>query len=82
MKSRTGRQRESIINHGVYIFSVAQNLYLSKAVDFSNHFLSSVTEGGDGPFGSRSSLGELYPSSNFKQSTRNKLTWEGGQGIA
>ncbi|XP_047707240.1 double zinc ribbon and ankyrin repeat-containing protein 1 [Prionailurus viverrinus] len=40
------------------------NLYLSKAVDFSSHFLSSVTEGGNGPFGSRSSL-----VSNYSQST-------------
>lgn len=44
----------------------AQNLYLSKPVDFSNHFLNGVTEDGDGPFGSRSSLGELYSHSDFK----------------
>ncbi|XP_077606317.1 double zinc ribbon and ankyrin repeat-containing protein 1 isoform X3 [Crocuta crocuta] len=39
------------------------NLYLSKSVDFSNHFLSNVTEGGNGPFGSRSSLVSDYSQS-------------------
>uniref|UniRef100_A0ABI7VXR6 Double zinc ribbon and ankyrin repeat-containing protein 1 n=1 Tax=Felis catus TaxID=9685 RepID=A0ABI7VXR6_FELCA len=47
-----------------YIQVSNKNLYLSKAVDFSSHFLSSVTEGGNGPFGSRSSL-----VSNYSQST-------------
>ncbi|XP_058990112.1 double zinc ribbon and ankyrin repeat-containing protein 1 isoform X1 [Mustela lutreola] len=46
-----------------YIQVSNKNLYLSKAVDFSNHFLSSVTEGGDGPFGSRSSLVSDYSQS-------------------
>ncbi|XP_046925680.1 double zinc ribbon and ankyrin repeat-containing protein 1 isoform X5 [Lynx rufus] len=47
-----------------YIQVSNKNLYRSKAVDFSSHFLSSVTEGGNGPFGSRSSL-----VSNYSQST-------------
>ena len=47
-------------------FFTGQNLYLNKAVNFSDHFLSSVTEGANGLYGSRSSLGELYFSSDFK----------------
>lgn len=39
-----------------YIQVSNKNLYLNKAVNFSDHFLSSVTEGGTGLFGSRSSL--------------------------
>ncbi|KAM7126430.1 double zinc ribbon and ankyrin repeat-containing protein 1 isoform 2-T2 [Molossus nigricans] len=39
-----------------YIQVSNKNLDLSKTVNFSDHFLSSVTEGGNGLFGSRSSL--------------------------
>ncbi|KAM5305226.1 double zinc ribbon and ankyrin repeat-containing protein 1 isoform 11-T13 [Glossophaga mutica] len=39
-----------------YIQVSNKNLYLSKEANFSNHFLSNVTEGGKGLFGSRSSL--------------------------
>ncbi|XP_031290160.2 double zinc ribbon and ankyrin repeat-containing protein 1 isoform X3 [Camelus dromedarius] len=39
-----------------YIQVSNKNLYLNKAVNFSDHFLSSVTEGGNGLFGSRPSL--------------------------
>ncbi|KAF6284291.1 double zinc ribbon and ankyrin repeat domains 1 [Rhinolophus ferrumequinum] len=39
-----------------YIQVSNKNLYLNKAMNFSDHFLSSVTEGGTGLFGSRSSL--------------------------
>ncbi|XP_066243156.1 double zinc ribbon and ankyrin repeat-containing protein 1 isoform X2 [Saccopteryx leptura] len=39
-----------------YIQVSNKDLDLSKAVNFSDHFLSSVTEGGNGLFGSRSSL--------------------------
>uniref|UniRef100_A0A452SLT9 Double zinc ribbon and ankyrin repeat-containing protein 1 n=1 Tax=Ursus americanus TaxID=9643 RepID=A0A452SLT9_URSAM len=51
-----------------------KNLYLSKAVDFSNHFLSSVTEGGDGPFGSRSSLVSDYSQSTSDTTEKIKRT--------
>lgn len=43
-------------------FLIGQNLYLSKAVAFSDHFLSTVPEGADRLYGSRSSLGELHAS--------------------
>ncbi|XP_008593093.1 PREDICTED: double zinc ribbon and ankyrin repeat-containing protein 1-like isoform X1 [Galeopterus variegatus] len=39
-----------------YIQVSNKNLYLNKAVDFSKHFLSCVTEGGNALFSSRSSL--------------------------
>ncbi|XP_013367682.1 PREDICTED: double zinc ribbon and ankyrin repeat-containing protein 1 isoform X2 [Chinchilla lanigera] len=39
-----------------YIQVSSKNLHLSKAMDVSDRFLSSVTEGGDGLWGSRSSL--------------------------
>ncbi|KAM5218459.1 double zinc ribbon and ankyrin repeat-containing protein 1 isoform 10-T13 [Hipposideros larvatus] len=39
-----------------YIQVSHKNLYFNKAVNFSDHFLSSVTEGGTELFGSRSSL--------------------------
>ncbi|XP_035865385.1 double zinc ribbon and ankyrin repeat-containing protein 1 isoform X4 [Phyllostomus discolor] len=39
-----------------YIQVSNKNLYLSKEVNFSNHFLSNVTKGGNGLFGSRSDL--------------------------
>ncbi|KAM5245536.1 LOW QUALITY PROTEIN: double zinc ribbon and ankyrin repeat-containing protein 1 [Ctenodactylus gundi] len=39
-----------------YIQVPNKNLYLSKAVNLSGHFLSNVTEGDGGPYGSRSSL--------------------------
>ncbi|XP_072592591.1 double zinc ribbon and ankyrin repeat-containing protein 1 isoform X13 [Vulpes vulpes] len=51
-----------------YIQVSNKNLYLSKPVDFSNHFLSGVTEDGDGPFGSRSSL-----VSDYSQSTSDTI---------
>lgn len=47
-------------------FLIGQNLYLSKEVNFSDHFLSNVTESGNGLFSSRSDLGELCPSFDFK----------------
>ncbi|XP_019317962.2 double zinc ribbon and ankyrin repeat-containing protein 1 isoform X1 [Panthera pardus] len=50
------------------------NLYLSKAVDFSSHFLSSVTEGGNGPFGSRSSLVSNYSHSTSDTTENVKRT--------
>ncbi|XP_039730343.1 double zinc ribbon and ankyrin repeat-containing protein 1 isoform X8 [Pteropus medius] len=43
-----------------YVQVSNKNLYLNKAVNFSDHFLSSVTEGGTGLFGSRSSLVSDY----------------------
>lgn len=46
-----------------YIQVSNKNLYLSKAMDFSNRFLSSITEGGDGLYGSRSSLVSDYSQS-------------------
>uniref|UniRef100_A0A8C7ATW4 Double zinc ribbon and ankyrin repeat domains 1 n=1 Tax=Neovison vison TaxID=452646 RepID=A0A8C7ATW4_NEOVI len=57
-----------------YIQVSNKNLYLSKAVDFSNHFLSSVTEGGDGPFGSRSSLVSDYSQSTSDTTEKIKRT--------
>ncbi|XP_047602380.1 double zinc ribbon and ankyrin repeat-containing protein 1 isoform X3 [Lutra lutra] len=57
-----------------YIQVSNKNLYLSKAVDFSNHFLSSVTEGGDGPFGSRSSLVSDYSQSTSDTTEKVKRT--------
>ncbi|XP_041588516.1 double zinc ribbon and ankyrin repeat-containing protein 1 isoform X5 [Vulpes lagopus] len=51
-----------------YIQVSNKNLYLSKPVDFSNHFLSGATEDGDGPFGSRSSL-----VSDYSQSTSDTI---------
>ncbi|XP_023575898.1 double zinc ribbon and ankyrin repeat-containing protein 1 [Octodon degus] len=49
-----------------YIQVSNKNLHLSKAMDFSDRFLSSVAEGGDGLYGSRSSLGESYPPKIFQ----------------
>ncbi|XP_004840926.1 double zinc ribbon and ankyrin repeat-containing protein 1 isoform X3 [Heterocephalus glaber] len=46
-----------------YIQVSNKNLYLSKAMDLSNRFLSSITEGGDGLYGSRSSLVSDYSQS-------------------
>ncbi|TEA29101.1 hypothetical protein DBR06_SOUSAS10510059 [Sousa chinensis] len=46
-----------------YIQVSNKNLYLNKAVKFSDHFLSSVTEGGNGLFGSRSNLVSDYSQS-------------------
>lgn len=43
-----------------YIQVSNKNLHLSKAMDFSDRLLSSVTEGGDGLYGSRSSLVSDY----------------------
>lgn len=57
-------------------FFHCQNLYFSKAVNFSDQFLSGVTEGGNGLYSSKSSLGESYCSSTL-QLTRNTLIWQG-----
>ncbi|XP_042787644.1 double zinc ribbon and ankyrin repeat-containing protein 1 isoform X2 [Panthera leo] len=57
-----------------YIQVSNKNLYLSKAVDFSSHFLSSVTEGGNGPFGSRSSLVSNYSHSTSDTTENIKRT--------
>ncbi|XP_053746435.1 double zinc ribbon and ankyrin repeat-containing protein 1 isoform X7 [Panthera pardus] len=57
-----------------YIQVSNKNLYLSKAVDFSSHFLSSVTEGGNGPFGSRSSLVSNYSHSTSDTTENVKRT--------
>ncbi|KAM9058759.1 double zinc ribbon and ankyrin repeat-containing protein 1 isoform 5-T7 [Megaptera novaeangliae] len=46
-----------------YIQVSNKNLYLNKAVNFSDHFLSSVTEGGNGLFGSGSNLVSDYSQS-------------------
>ncbi|XP_057386113.1 double zinc ribbon and ankyrin repeat-containing protein 1 isoform X4 [Balaenoptera acutorostrata] len=46
-----------------YIQVSNKNLYLNKAVNFSDHFLSSVTEGGNGLFSSRSNLVSDYSQS-------------------
>ncbi|XP_036680842.1 double zinc ribbon and ankyrin repeat-containing protein 1 isoform X4 [Balaenoptera musculus] len=46
-----------------YIQVSNKNLYLNKAVNFSDHFLSSVTEGGNGLFGSGSNLVTDYSQS-------------------
>ncbi|XP_027477081.2 double zinc ribbon and ankyrin repeat-containing protein 1 isoform X7 [Zalophus californianus] len=57
-----------------YIQVSNKNLYLSKAVDFSSHFLSSVTKGGDGPLGSRSSLVSDYSQSTSDTTEKVKRT--------
>uniref|UniRef100_A0A673U556 Double zinc ribbon and ankyrin repeat-containing protein 1 n=1 Tax=Suricata suricatta TaxID=37032 RepID=A0A673U556_SURSU len=57
-----------------YIQVSNKNLYFSKSVDFSNHFLSSVTEGGNGPFGSRSSLVSDYSQSTSDTTEKVKRT--------
>ncbi|XP_077728177.1 double zinc ribbon and ankyrin repeat-containing protein 1 isoform X18 [Canis aureus] len=57
-----------------YIQVSNKNLYLSKPVDFSNHFLSGVTEDGDGPFGSRSSLVSDYSQSTSDTTEKVKRT--------
>ncbi|KAJ8794421.1 hypothetical protein J1605_003188 [Eschrichtius robustus] len=46
-----------------YIQVSNKNLYLNKEVNFSDHFLSSVTEGGNGLFGSGSNLVSDYSQS-------------------
>ncbi|XP_061064532.1 double zinc ribbon and ankyrin repeat-containing protein 1 isoform X3 [Eubalaena glacialis] len=46
-----------------YIQVSNKNLYLNKAVNFSDHFLSSVAEGGNGLFGSGSNLVSDYSQS-------------------
>ncbi|XP_066869884.1 double zinc ribbon and ankyrin repeat-containing protein 1 isoform X2 [Kogia breviceps] len=46
-----------------YIQVSTKNLYMNKAVNFSDHFLSSVTEGGNGLFGSGSNLVSDYSQS-------------------
>ncbi|XP_027415441.1 double zinc ribbon and ankyrin repeat-containing protein 1 isoform X9 [Bos indicus x Bos taurus] len=43
-----------------YIQVSNKNFYLNKAMNFSDHFLSSITEGGNGLFGSGSSLVSDY----------------------
>uniref|UniRef100_A0A8I3NYL8 Double zinc ribbon and ankyrin repeat-containing protein 1 n=1 Tax=Canis lupus familiaris TaxID=9615 RepID=A0A8I3NYL8_CANLF len=57
-----------------YIQVSNKNLYLSKPVDFSNHFLNGVTEDGDGPFGSRSSLVSDYSQSTSDTTEKVKRT--------
>jgi len=57
-----------------YIQVSNKNLYLSKATDFSSHFMSSVTKGGDGPFGSRSSLVSDYSQSTSDTTEKVKRT--------
>ncbi|XP_028354993.1 double zinc ribbon and ankyrin repeat-containing protein 1 isoform X2 [Physeter macrocephalus] len=46
-----------------YIQVSNKNLYMNKAVNFSDHFLSSITEGGNGLFGSGSNLVSDYSQS-------------------
>ncbi|EDL95162.1 rCG27517 [Rattus norvegicus] len=46
-----------------YIQVSNKNLYLNKSMNLSDHFLSSVTEGGNGLYGSRSSLVSAYSQS-------------------
>ncbi|XP_060042342.1 double zinc ribbon and ankyrin repeat-containing protein 1 isoform X1 [Erinaceus europaeus] len=57
-----------------YIQVSNKNLYLNKLAHFSNHFLSSVTEGGDGLFGSRSSLVSDYSQSTSEGTEKVKRT--------
>ncbi|KAM5218458.1 double zinc ribbon and ankyrin repeat-containing protein 1 isoform 9-T12 [Hipposideros larvatus] len=52
-----------------YIQVSHKNLYFNKAVNFSDHFLSSVTEGGTELFGSRSSLGKFDCSQSTSDTT-------------
>ncbi|XP_055286384.1 double zinc ribbon and ankyrin repeat-containing protein 1 [Moschus berezovskii] len=55
-----------------YIQVSNKNFYLNKAMNFSDHFLSSITEGGNGLFGSGSSLVSDY--SQGAPDTEEKLT--------
>lgn len=56
---------------------IGQNLYLNKAVNFSDHLLSSAAEGDGGLCGSRSSWGELFPSGNFKTTNQEHMDLAG-----
>ncbi|XP_069843860.1 double zinc ribbon and ankyrin repeat-containing protein 1-like isoform X2 [Dipodomys merriami] len=55
-----------------YIQVSNKNLYLNKAVELSDHFLSSVAEGGNGLYGSRSSLVSDYSQCTSDTSERIK----------
>ncbi|XP_043335243.1 double zinc ribbon and ankyrin repeat-containing protein 1 isoform X6 [Cervus canadensis] len=55
-----------------YIQVSNKNFYLNKAMNFSDHFLSSITEGGNGLFGSGSSLVSDY--SQGAADTEEKVT--------
>ncbi|XP_069403897.1 double zinc ribbon and ankyrin repeat-containing protein 1 isoform X8 [Ovis canadensis] len=55
-----------------YIQVSNKNFYLNKAMNFSDHFLSSITEGGNGLFGSGSSLVSDY--SQGAPDTEEKVT--------
>ncbi|KAM4842015.1 double zinc ribbon and ankyrin repeat-containing protein 1 isoform 3-T4 [Thomomys bottae] len=55
-----------------YIQVSNKNLYLNKAVNLSDHFLSSVTEGGNGLYGSRFSLVSDYSQSTSDTSEKVK----------
>ncbi|XP_004686991.1 PREDICTED: double zinc ribbon and ankyrin repeat-containing protein 1 isoform X4 [Condylura cristata] len=57
-----------------YIQVSKKNLYLGKAVNFSDHFLSGVTEGGNGLFSSRSSLASDYSQSTSDTTENIKKT--------
>ncbi|KAL0595592.1 Double zinc ribbon and ankyrin repeat-containing protein 1 [Plecturocebus cupreus] len=56
---------------------IDQNLYLNKAVNFSDHLLSSAAEADEGLCGSRSSWGELFPSGNFKTTDQEHMDLAG-----
>ncbi|XP_073930356.1 double zinc ribbon and ankyrin repeat-containing protein 1 isoform X2 [Castor canadensis] len=58
-----------------YIQVSSKNLYLNKAVNLNDHFLSSVTEGGNGLCDSRSSLVSDYSQSTSDTPERMKRTW-------
>ncbi|XP_036878389.2 double zinc ribbon and ankyrin repeat-containing protein 1 isoform X1 [Manis javanica] len=57
-----------------YIQVSSKNTYLNKAVNFNDHFLSSVTEGGNGLSGSRSSLVSDYSQSTPDTTKKVKRT--------
>ncbi|XP_023587176.1 double zinc ribbon and ankyrin repeat-containing protein 1 [Trichechus manatus latirostris] len=57
-----------------YIKVSNKNLYFNKVVDFSDHFLSSVTEGGNGLCRSRSSLVSDYSQSTSDTTEKVKRT--------
>ncbi|XP_048204695.1 double zinc ribbon and ankyrin repeat-containing protein 1 isoform X3 [Perognathus longimembris pacificus] len=51
---------------------VSNKMYLNKAVNLSDHFLSSIAEGSNGLYGSRSSLVSVYSQSTSDTSERVK----------
>nr|KAF6329898.1 double zinc ribbon and ankyrin repeat domains 1 [Myotis myotis] len=57
-----------------YVQVSNKNFYLSKAMNFSDHFLSTVTEGGHGIFGSRYSLVSDYCHSTSDTTEKIKRT--------